>query len=107
MKAKESNCQIYALHQFKLEALQYTLEQGNYRYLSCCICHCLINQDACISKLREMKLLKNQDFGETISYLLTNRGFMAGIFTEFLYVCMQVAVSSSAIRLALNLNEIT
>ena len=56
-------------------------------------------------KVKRDETVEKPSFGETISYLLTNRRFMAGIFTEFLYVGMQVAVWSFTIRLALNLDD--
>lgn len=43
--------------------------------------------------------------GETLVYLVRNRRFLWGIFTEFMYVGMQTAVWSFTIRLAMELNS--
>lgn len=96
-----------ALHAFKLEALQYTLEP--YKVIIGILVVVFII--ALLTKLPSCKAKENADtvnkvgFGETISYLLTNKKFMLGILTEFLYVGMQVAVWSFTIRLALDLDH--
>lgn len=42
---------------------------------------------------------------ETVTYLVHNKKFIQGIFTEFMYVGMQTAVWSFTIRLAMDLNK--
>lgn len=43
--------------------------------------------------------------GETLRYLASNKKFLKGIFTQFMYVGMQTAVWSFTIRLALTLDH--
>lgn len=106
LKNQIANLSADALHQFKLEALQYTLEP--YKVIIgilvvVFVIVLLTKMPRC--KVKRDETVEKPSFGETISYLLTNRRFMAGIFTEFLYVGMQVAVWSFTIRLALNLDD--
>lgn len=97
-----------ALHAFKLSALQYTLEP--YRVIIAILV--VVFLIALFTKLPKCKV-KNANsnqvakvrFGETIAYLITNKRFMLGILTEFLYVGMQVAVWSFTIRLAIDLDH--
>lgn len=48
--------------------------------------------------------IKSAKISETISYLMHNKEFLKGIFTEFMYIGMQTAVWSFTIRLAMALN---
>ena len=95
-----------ALHAFKLECLQYTLEP--YKVIIGILA--VVFVIALLTKMPSCKVQNNANvakpgFVETIKYLLSNRRFMVGIFTEFLYVGMQVAVWSFTIRLALSLDS--
>lgn len=95
-----------ALHAFRLEALQYTLEP--YKVIIGILC--VVFLIALFTKLPKCKVKEaatetKPSFGETIKYLITNKRFMMGILTEFLYVGMQVAVWSFTIRLALDLDH--
>ncbi len=104
-----------ALHQLKLEALQFTLEP--YKIIIGILCVVFII--ALFTKLPTCKVIEeNKDkeghveahvsrpsFKEAVSHLITNKRFMGGILTEFLYVGMQVAVWSFTIRLALDLDH--
>ncbi|MFD1672337.1 L-fucose:H+ symporter permease [Agrilactobacillus yilanensis] len=49
--------------------------------------------------------IKNAKISETLSYLVHNKKFLQGIFTEFMYVGMQTAVWSFTIRLAMELDR--
>lgn len=107
LKNQMQNLSGDALHAFKLEALQFTLEP--YKVIIGILVVVFII--ALLTKLPTCKAKENSNsatkvgFGETIAYLLTNKRFMAGILTEFLYVGMQVAVWSFTIRLALDLDH--
>jgi FHS family L-fucose permease-like MFS transporter len=49
--------------------------------------------------------VSNAKITETLNYLIHNKKFLWGIFTEFMYVGMQTAVWSFTIRLAMELND--
>lgn len=97
-----------ALHAFKLEALQYTLEPYKV-IIGILVAVFLIvlftKLPACKVQNTESHQTEKVSAIESIKYLLTNKRFMAGIFTEFMYVGMQVAVWSFTIRLALDLDH--
>lgn len=55
-------------------------------------------------KSKTVKASSSAKISETISYLVHNKKFVQGIFTEFMYIGMQTAVWSFTIRLAMELN---
>ena len=106
LKTRMASLSEEALHAFKLEALQFTLEP--YKVIIGILAVVFII--VVFTKLPSCKVKRESNeakpgFVETISYLLTNKRFMIGIITEFLYVGMQVAVWSFTIRLALDLDH--
>lgn len=48
--------------------------------------------------------VKEAKISETLKYLIHNKEFLKGIFTQFMYIGMQTAVWSFTIRLAMELN---
>lgn len=57
------------------------------------------------SKAKELIATKKENLGQTVVSLLKNKNFVYGLFTEFMYVGLQVSVWSFTIRLALDLNS--
>lgn len=57
------------------------------------------------SKAKRTVILQRENLGQTVFHLLKNKNFVYGMFTEFMYVGLQVAVWSFTIRLALNLDN--
>lgn len=106
LKSQMANMTEEALHAFKLQALEFTLEP--YKVIIAILVVVFII--AAFTKLPKCKVQRAESeekpgFIETINYLITNKRFMVGILTEFLYVGMQVAVWSFTIRLALDLDH--
>lgn len=106
LKSQVANLSEEALHAFRLEALQHTLEP--YKVIIAILC--VVFVIALLTKLPKCKVKEESaadkpTFAETLKYLITNKRFMVGILTEFLYVGMQVAVWSFTIRLALDLDH--
>ncbi len=106
LKNQMANLSAEALHDFKLAALQYTLEP----YKAIIGILVVVFVIVLFTKLPKCKVQRDEQtakpgFIETISYLVTNKRFMVGILTEFLYVGMQVAVWSFTIRLATDLDH--
>lgn len=106
LKSQMANMTEEALHAFKLQALEFTLEP--YKVIIAILVVVFII--AAFTKLPKCKVQRAESeekpgFIETIKYLITNKRFMVGILTEFLYVGMQVAVWSFTIRLALDLDH--
>lgn len=56
------------------------------------------------SKAKKDEVAPNENLGQTVLSLLKNRDFRFGLFTQFMYVGLQVAVWSFTIRLALTLD---
>ncbi|WP_442892131.1 L-fucose:H+ symporter permease [Companilactobacillus sp. HBUAS59699] len=56
------------------------------------------------SKVKSDVSAKGAKITETLKYLLHNKPFKKGIFTQFMYIGMQTAVWSFTIRLAMSLN---
>ncbi len=50
-------------------------------------------------------IVKDAKISETLKYLVHNKEFLKGIFTQFMYIGMQTAVWSFTIRLAMSLNS--
>lgn len=106
LHSRVANLSAEALHEFKLEALQFTLQPYKAIIAALVVVFIIV----LLTKLPSCKVQTKSNeakpsFGETISYLITNKRFMGGIAAEFLYVGMQVAVWSFTIRLALDLDH--
>jgi len=56
------------------------------------------------SKAKQTAVVQKENLGQTVFHLLKNKDFVYGMFTEFMYVGLQVAVWSFTIRLALDLD---
>lgn len=93
------------LHIFRLEMLQHTLEPYRvliYILIAVFLLFLFTKYPKCKPAVQESA--PSVKMGETIKYLWNNSKFKKGIFAQFLYVGMQVAVWSFTIRLALTLD---
>ncbi|OOS00664.1 L-fucose:H+ symporter permease [Canicola haemoglobinophilus] len=97
------------IHTFKLTLLEHTLQPYKYMIfilIVIAILFLIIQFPKCkVEPTEEQGKASSPTFMETIKYLAGHSTFKKGIFAQFLYVGLQVAVWSFTIRLALSLSD--
>ncbi|MDI2091750.1 L-fucose:H+ symporter permease [Commensalibacter oyaizuii] len=94
---------------FQLQQLLYTLQPYKYIVIALAIIFIFIlitSYPDCKPTNKITHVAERPTLIQTLRYLIKNKSFCSGVFTQFIYAGMQASVWSFTIRLALELGEV-